>query len=224
VICTAAQPPAAAYTRHVCRAFFTCTYANTVLSGCVKCAAGWVQRREELRQRLQLDKVLAPELEAQAAERDALAAQRQVRQLHVEFRGCHRLGSRVCVRCGQASEQGSLHRAAACQIAARSDRGRCAVEPVLGVFLGSGAGCRARQAGGPAACETAMWWHISGVVVHRAPSLAGGLCLSCRARQPCSTEAVRVYSALVSRWTQVSWSGWRPSPVSAGTCVSCANV
>ena len=44
----------------------------------LKCAPGWVQRREELRKRLQLDKVLAPEMEAQAAERDALAAQQQV--------------------------------------------------------------------------------------------------------------------------------------------------
>jgi hypothetical protein len=46
-----------------------------------------VQRREELRQRLQLDKVLAPELEAQAAERDALAAQQRVRVLCCSIQG-----------------------------------------------------------------------------------------------------------------------------------------
>ncbi len=86
-------------------------------------APGWVQRREELRKRLQLDKVLAPELEAQAAERDALAAQQQVRVLYAES--------------GVAVLIGLLRLSSGAGSAARSPGGTAAGEGV--VQQGSGA-------------------------------------------------------------------------------------
>ena len=107
------QPLAALLARHASTGCHQ-QYTSTVLThpACMTSAPGWVQRREELRQRLQLDKVLAPELEAQAAERDALAAQQQVRVLGgAPFRGyttslfaCWR----VCLHSWRASAQDSL--------------------------------------------------------------------------------------------------------------------
>ena len=125
VVRTVAQPPAALHARHASagyhhvRASMALPHLTCMMcapGGCVTCAPGWVQRREELRQRLQLDKVLAPELEAQAAERDALAAQRQVRLLYgakLEVRA-HRIQATVpwsalCLSGGEGcGVQGSL--------------------------------------------------------------------------------------------------------------------
>lgn len=102
-IWTTAEPPAALF-RHACTAFCTCASTALVHLARLKRAPGWVQRREELRQRLQLDKVLAPELEAQAAERDALAAQQQASVLCCSIQGplccLSSLWTDLCLSCG----------------------------------------------------------------------------------------------------------------------------
>ena len=97
-----AQPPAALHARHT---FMGCHHGCTSsvlthLAG-MTCTPGWVQRREELRQRLQLDKVLAPEAEAQASERDALAARQQV-ESHTRLHCVLSQGLLCCQACDRS--------------------------------------------------------------------------------------------------------------------------